>query len=211
MKPVLILSCLSLAAMLTACASAPPSQYYTLSVPAASSQAAGASPTSPGFAISVPAVKVPEQVDRPQIVLNQVGGTQVALLNESQWAAPLADEIRTALSNELSRRLGVLDVNVQAAPDTLPLWLITVTVQRFESIYGGQAVLEATWRQVPRNGAKGKSAICRAQIEVPVEAGMPALVAGHQQAVRTLAGLMADKLSGQQMDAAPGVTLKGCV
>lgn len=210
MKPVLIFSCLSLAAMLSACASAPPSQYYTLSVPVVSNQEAGASVT-PGFAISVPAVKIPEQVDRPQIVLNQVGGTQVTLLNESQWAAPLADEIRTALSNELSRRLGVLDVNVQAAPETLPLWLITVTVQRFESVYGGQAVLEATWRQMPRNGIKGKGAICRAQIEVPVGTGMPALVAGHQQAVRTLAGLMAEKLSGRPLEAGQGVTLKGCV
>ncbi|WP_397475253.1 membrane integrity-associated transporter subunit PqiC [Pusillimonas sp.] len=208
MKPSAILSCLILAAALGGCASAPQSQYYTLS----SSEGQAPAPTAQAaFAISLSAVEVPPQVDRPQIVLSHENGTQVTLLNESQWAAPLADEIRNALSRDLSRRLGALDIEPRAAPEDLPLWLLSVTVHRFESVYGHRALLEATWRQAPRHGAQGEAAICRAAIQVPVEQGMPGLVAGHQRVLEELAGLMADKLSGRPLSAATGIALKGCV
>lgn len=229
MKSVSILACLALAAVLSACASTPQSRYYTLS--GAAQQPPSAAPHEEGrqglqwpgdarkpsstavsanFAISVSSVEVPQQVDRPQIVLSREGDAQVMLLNDSQWAAPLADEMRNALAQDLSRRLGVLEIEPRAAPAGLPLWVLAVTVQRFESVYGRRAVLEATWRQAPRQGARGPAAVCRAAIEVPVQDGMSALVEGHQRAVDTLAGLMADKLSGRPLEAGPGVTLKGC-
>ena len=72
------------------------------------------------------------------------------------------------------------------------------------------AVLEATWRQTPRQGARGAAGICRATVEVPVQEGVSALVAGHQRALDALAGLMADKLSGRPLSAAEGVVVKGC-
>lgn len=206
MKRVFVPACLALAFALAGCASAPQSRYYSLS--GAGGPASASARTD--FAISLSQVDIPEQVDRPQIVLSRDGDAQVTLLNESQWAAPLDDEIRNALSHDLSRRLGVLDVSPQAAPQALPLWVLGVTVQRFESVYGRRAVLEATWRQTPRHGAPGKAAVCRAEIQVPVREGMSALVAGHQRALDILAGLMADTLSGQAPQAGQGVTLKGC-
>jgi len=206
MKRVFIPACLALTLAAAGCASAPQSRYYSLM--GTDKPASAAARTD--FAISLSAVDIPEQVDRPQIVLSREGDAQVTLLNESQWAAPLADEIRNALSHDLSRRLGVLDVSPRAAPEALPLWVLGVTVQRFESIYGRHAVLEATWRQEPRQGASGTAAVCRAQINVPVQEGVSALVAGHQQALDLLAGLMADKLSGKAPQAGQGVTLKGC-
>src|SRR5690606_29739132 len=147
MKPLALVSCLTLCAALAACASTPQSQYYTLA-PAQGS--AGDTPSQADFAISVSAVQVPEQVDRPQIVLSHPGGPQVTLLNDSQWAAPLTDEIRDALAQNLSQRLGALDIDPRAAPKDLPLWVLAVTVHRFESVYGGRAMLEATWKQTPR-------------------------------------------------------------
>ena len=208
MKAFALVSGVALAAVLSGCATAPQSQYYTLLAPAerVSTQAQQAP-----FAIDLSSVEIPQQVDRPQIVLSHEGGAQVTLLNESQWAAPLADEIRGALSRNLARRLGALEIDPRAAPQDLPLWRLSVTVHRFESIYGGHALLESTWRQVPRNGAKGPTAICSVSIEVPVGTGMPSLVEGHQRALDELAGLMADKLQGRQLEAAEGVSLKGCV
>jgi len=207
MKRVFFPASLALILVLAGCASAPQSKYYSLS---GTAEPAPATAARGDFAISLSSVQIPEQVDRPQIVLSREGDAQVTLLNESQWAAPLADEIRNALSHDLTRRLGVLDVSPRAAPESLPLWTLGVTIQRFESVYGRRALLEATWRQAPRRGTQGAQAICRAEIEVPVQEGMSALVAGHQQALDILAGLMADKLSGRALEAGQGVTLKGC-
>src|SRR5690606_32052825 len=109
-------------------------------------------------------------VDRPQIVLSQDNSAQVTLLNESQWAAPLAEEIRNALAQDISRRLGVLEVAKRDAPEGLPLWLLGVTIQRFDSVYAKRSVLEATWKQELNGLPSGKQrAVCRAAINVPVQ------------------------------------------
>lgn len=228
MRLIHIVSSLAVALALGACASAPQSQYYTLSpllgqAPGQAQQGAGqpvlagqAAQVSPGakapFAIYIASVDIPRKVDRPQIVLNLDDGTQVSLLNDSQWAAPLADEIRNALARDLSQRLGVLELEPRTAPKDLPLWQFSVVVNRFESVYGRRAVLEATWQQSSRHSAQqGGTGLCRALIEIPVQQGIPELVSGHQQALEKLADLMADRLSGNTLDAGPGVAVKGCV
>ncbi|HLU20634.1 MAG TPA: ABC-type transport auxiliary lipoprotein family protein [Pusillimonas sp.] len=205
MKRLLLILAASIT--VTGCASTPQSQYYTLSGAALSNPPAAQAT----FVIHLSTVKVPQQVDRPQIVLGRQGSTEVTLLNDSQWAAPLTSEIRDALSHQLSQRLGALEVEPRAAPKDLPLWMLSLTVNRFDSIYERVAVLDVTWRQAPRNGAKGPNAICSATIEVPVGPGVESLVAGHQQALSELAGLMANKLRGQPLEAGEGVVLKGCV
>lgn len=192
---------------LVGCASTPQSQYYTLS--AATLNATPA--PSAAFAIHLSAVKVPQQVDRPQIVLSREGSAEVTLLNGSQWAAPLTAEIHNALSHHLSYRLGALNVEPSAVPKDLPMWLLSLTVNRFESIYERVAILDVTWRQAPRNGARGANAVCSVTIEVPVGPGVEGLVTGHQQALLELAGLMANKIQGRPIDTGEGVVLKGCV
>lgn len=193
-------------ALLTACASAPQSQYYTLSPATDQSEAV----KSAAYAISVAPVSIPEKVDRPQIVLSEAVGPQVTLLNNSQWAAPLAEEIRGSLAQNVSRRLGVLELGQRDVSKTLPVWVINVTVQRFDSVYGEQAILEATWRQTPRHGMPGVATVCSALVTVPVEPGMPALVAGHQEALARLAAIMADALRNKPTPSQAGTTLRGC-
>jgi len=210
MRLVKILAAAAAATTLAACASAPSGQYYTLLPDAASSAAPGREPGRASFAISVQPVEIPAQVDRPQLVLSQAGSAQVTLLNESLWAAPLADEVRNALSSDLTRRLGALDIARQSAPSGVPLWSVSMTVRRFESIYGRQAVLDATWRLAPSNLAGARSMVCAGQAMVEVGPGMPALVQGHQQALQRLAGVIAAQLRGVAPEPAPGVVLKGC-
>ena len=115
-----------LALMAAGCASVPPSSYYTL-LPAQSivaTETSAAPVPSIGYAISVQRVIVPEQVNRPQIVLAKDNGAGVQLLNQSLWAAPLGDEWRNALSAALTARLGVLDIDLTRAPEGLPIWLL---------------------------------------------------------------------------------------
>ncbi|PLC48444.1 hypothetical protein CR159_18085 [Pollutimonas subterranea] len=211
MNPGRIFYAVLLIAGLAACAS-PTRQYYTL-LPASTVADSSAVETkaSPKFAISVQPVELPEQVDRPQIVINDANAAQVTPLNSALWASPLSDEIRNALSNALSRQLGVLDIASGGTPESLPIWRINVRVQRFDSVYNERAVLDATWRLTPVHQRGKKTIICRAEVQVPVETGMSALIAGHQEALQKLAALIAAQLM-KPADARQiaGVDTKGC-
>lgn len=199
------------------CAAPPAVQYYTLLPSTASSDRSAPASIAPHskakYAISVQPVQLPEQVDRPQIVISSQnsGRTQVTPLNESLWASPLSDQIGRALADDLSRQLNVLDVSAQGAPASLPLWKVYLAVQRFESVYNEHVVLEATWRLVPVNQPGKKGRICRAEVRETVQHGIPALITGHQRALHELATTIAAQLSGQTLRRdAPNVYLKGC-
>lgn len=211
------LFCAAALFLLAGCAANKPSHYYTLMPSSLSAgqpaalAAPGAQASAAGYAISVEAVALPEQVDRPQIVITDPASTQVMPLGDSLWAAPLPHEIQNALSDALSRRLGVLDVAATGIPDTLPVWRVLVRVQRFESLYNQQALLDATWRLTPVNQGSKPSMICRGETRVPVQPGMSALVAGHQQALSELADVIAEQIrSGQTKVDTQKVNLKGC-
>jgi uncharacterized lipoprotein YmbA len=201
-----------LAVALTACASTAP-RYYTL-LPASTPESVGANTQQAAgtkFAISVQPVVLPEQVDRLQIVLSDPQSTQVSLLNSSLWASPLSDEIRNALSDELSRKLGVLDIATGSVPESLAMWKVALHVQRFESVYNERVLVDATWRLTPVNQPAKKATICRAETQVLVGEGVSAMVAGHQEALRRIAQVIAAQLSGSLGKVAvDGVLNKGC-
>lgn len=202
---------------LTGCASSPV-QYYTLKPLGASGSMAASSSATPSsrpaglrYAISVQHVSLPEQVDRPQIVVSDPNSAQVIPLNSALWASPLSDQIRRSLAEDLSRRLGVLDIPSGSAPDGLGIWKVIVRIQRFESIYGRQAGLDATWELVPSGLPGSKPVICRAETHVPVASGMSAMVTGHREALRRLAMVIAGQLpEGGNPAPVADVMLKGC-
>ncbi|MGB6105016.1 MAG: PqiC family protein [Pusillimonas sp.] len=217
MNSLKILVCGLACGLLAACAANKPSHYYSLtSVP--SGQSAAGLPVSSGqtagvprYAISVQPVELPDQVDRPQIVITDPESTQVMPLGDSLWASPLSYQIRDALSDDLSSLLGVLDVSATGIPGSLPVWQVLLQVQRFESFYNQSAKLDATWRLTPINQGGKASMICRGAVQVPVQQGMSALVAGHQQALRQLAGVIAGQIqTGRPASSDAQVNLKGC-
>lgn len=172
------------AALLAACAS-PPSRFYTLSddrAPAAST------PANPAFLIQVPAVDVPEQIAKNQLVI-QKSATQVDVLEQERWAALPADEIRRALSADLTHRLDTIDVADSAYPPGMPVYRVSVNVQRFESWPGRLAAIDAVWSV--RSLATQAVMICRTSVTEPVGPGYDALVAGHRAALGQLAARIA--------------------
>jgi len=200
------------AAFLAACAGSQPTYYYTLLPSSAGKEQAAGQPPSAGYAVLIESVAVPEQVDRPQIVLTDPQSTQVVPLNSSLWASPLPDELRRALADDLYRRLGVLNLASTGVPEGLPAWKLFLDIQRFESLYDQEAVIDASWRLTPVNQPSRRETICRAEARVPVGQGMSALVTGHQQALQLLAGLMAAQLQKAGPPAADDsrIQLKGC-
>ena len=181
------------AGVLAACAGPQTSHYYTL-LPTASDNTPTGANVAPKYAVIVDPVSLPEQVDRPQIVLTDPHSAQVVPLNSSLWASPLRDELRRAAADDLYRRLGVLDLASTGLPEGLPAWRLFLDIQRFESRYNQQALIDASWQITPVNQRGKKAVICRAQARVPVGQGMSSLVEGHREALQLLTGLMATQL-----------------
>ncbi|QHS09689.1 membrane integrity-associated transporter subunit PqiC [Sinimarinibacterium sp. NLF-5-8] len=175
------------AVLLAACASPASTHLYTLVPPLpAGVDDHGA---RAAYAIEVMPVSVPEQVDMPQIVIrNGIGELQVA--ETRQWAASLGRELRGALSQRLTRQLGVIDVYRLPGDALQSLWKVRVNVQRFDSTLEGFAVLQASWSLSDSDQAL----ICTSQIRQRVSGGYDALVEGHQRAAIELADTLAAAL-----------------
>ena len=179
------------AGLLTACASTTPT-YYTLQASSAAPAAAPAAQQAwKGFKLR--RMDVPAQLDRRSFVLTQTADGQVKLLNDSQWASPLPDEMSLALVSGLQDRLGVPQL-ASAAPKT-PLWQIDVLVQRFESVFGERATLELSWTLTPV-GFEGKTQQCRWLDSEPAST-VPELVQAHRQLQQRWADALAAQMQGK--------------
>ncbi|QFY77591.1 hypothetical protein DUD43_07780 [Alcaligenes faecalis] len=178
------------AGLLTACASTTPT-YYTLQASNVSPAAVPAAQVWKGFQLR--RMDVPAQLDRRSFVLTQTADGQVNLLNDSQWASPLPDEMSLALVSGLQNRLGVPQL-ASAAPKT-PLWQIDVLVQRFESVYGERATLELSWTLTPV-GFEGKTQQCRWLDSEPASS-VPELVQAHRQLQQRWADALAAQIQGK--------------
>ncbi|KWF24617.1 membrane integrity-associated transporter subunit PqiC [Burkholderia pseudomultivorans] len=171
------------AALALAACSSPPARFYTLS-PADATAPVRTAPANPAFLIEVPSVGVPEQVAKNQLVV-QKNAAQVDVLEQERWASPPADEIRRALSDDLAAQLGTIDVANSAYPPGVPVYRISVNVQRFESWPGKRAAIDAVWSV--RSLATQAVMTCRTSVAEPVADGYDALVAGHRRALDVVA------------------------
>jgi hypothetical protein len=168
---------------LAACASAPV-HYYTLLAAAPATEAAVAAAP---FQFELMPVGIPAQVDQPQLVIRQ-GGQGMAPLGGERWIAPLAEEVRGALSAGLAGALHTQDVTGLPGGD-LPRLRIKVDLRRFDSAPGDYALIDAAWSIRVLQG--GATLACTSQLREPVGAGYEALVGGHQRMLGRLAGEIA--------------------
>ncbi|WP_321889132.1 PqiC family protein [Paraburkholderia bannensis] len=179
---------LVLAAALAGCAS-PASRFYTLSPSGDGARTASAatvpvSADNPAWLIELAPVDVPPQVAKPQLVV-QTDANQVKVLEQERWASMPGDEIRRALSGDLTQQLNTIDVYGSPHPDNVPVYRVSVNVQRFESWPGSHALIDAVWSVRALDSQTVMT--CRSVIDEPVGQGYDALVAGHRDAVDTLA------------------------
>ncbi|WP_158885723.1 PqiC family protein [Rhodanobacter sp. L36] len=179
---------LATALTLVACASAP-LHYYTLIPPAGDIGESAAAASGPSMPFELLAVSVPPQVDQPQLVVRE-GGQGVALLDGERWIAPLGDEVRGAMSADLSRELHAQDVSSLPGNDK-PLLRIKLDVRRFDSQPGSYALIEASWSLRVMHGEHENGIACSSRINKTVGPGYDALVQGHQRALAELAGQIA--------------------
>jgi uncharacterized lipoprotein YmbA len=133
---------LALAVALAAgCASAPPARFYIVTPLAGPGPAA----RTPGPGVVVAAVRLPEYLERPQLVTRS-GDNQLQLEEFDQWGGNLAKDLTRVMAENLSLLLG--SDAVVAAPHTLrtrPDYRVELEVLRFERAGDGRVHLTAKW------------------------------------------------------------------
>ncbi|MBV7536357.1 PqiC family protein [Duganella sp. sic0402] len=168
------------AAMLTACGSVPQEKFYSLSNGLGVGKPASAENTAPAYYIEVPAVVVPKQVARNQLVVS-TGAGRIDVLEQERWSAPPAAEIGQALSLAITGELGTIDVSRNPVPDKTPVYRISTNVQRFESAPGQYALIDAVWSV--RLAGTTQVLTCRSVAQESAGPGYDELVAGHRRAI----------------------------
>lgn len=175
---------------LAGCAS-PPSTYYSLADLSTSTRMLP-SREAVGYGLKISPVLVPTEVNRPQLVVRQdLQGADLVLLNESLWAAPLSDQIRSALGAQLAAALDVPDVTQMDAPADLKLRELSMRVTRFDLVFGQYAALALNWSE----GSEGKSKrLCQLAVKVPVDTGVASLVEGQRTALHWAAQVISARM-----------------
>jgi uncharacterized protein len=182
-----------LAAAASGCGTTKPSRFYTLDSTAAS---AGAS--SGADAVMVGPVSVPAGVDRPQFVV-QVAPNRVDVDEFNRWASPLGDAIAQAVAGDLVKLLGTPNVAVAPLGNFAPAYRVTIDVQRFDSVPGQAALVEAVWTVHKTAGGATRSGRTVAREPVQGE-GFDALAAAHSRAIAKVSG---DIAAAIRAEAAP--------
>ena len=167
------------AAAASGCSTSAPSRFYTLDAAAAP---AGAAPV--GETIMVGPVSVPASVDRPEFVV-RTAANQVEVDEFNRWDAPLGDSIARAVAGNLVRLLGTPNVAAGPLANFNPAYRVTIEVQRFESVPGQSATIEAEWTVYRTAGGETRSGHTTASEAVQGE-GFDTLAAAHSRALAKL-------------------------
>ncbi|WP_265919248.1 PqiC family protein [Cupriavidus nantongensis] len=191
--PLTLVCASAAAAVLAGCASPEP-RYYTLAQGpgAVAAPAPAAVPSTDTLWLEVAPVRVPERLNRPQLVVRDGrngndGGSDagVRLLDLSRWSSPLPDELRDALSQRLQATLGAVDTYQQGLSDVQPLYRITTEVLRLDADVGQRAGATINWtvRRLP----DGKVVSGRTHAELPAPGEVDGVVAAYRQIVASTA------------------------
>ena len=189
----LIIPIALLAAAASGCGTSAPARFYSLDPTAVSD---GAAPVN--YPIMVGPVSVPAAVDRPEFVL-QSAPNRVDLDEFNRWDAPLNDAIAQVVAGDLVKLLGT--PNVAAAPmaNFDPAYRVTIDVQRFDSVPGQSALVDAVWTVRRTAGGETRSGRTVAREAVQGDS-FDALAAAHSRALARLSGDIAGAIRAEAED-----------
>ncbi|HYK25668.1 MAG TPA: PqiC family protein [Steroidobacteraceae bacterium] len=134
---------------LTACASSPPTQFYSLTpVSAQSSVPKADSATSGAMPLRVAAVHIPPTLDRREVV-RRGAGDRLEISGERRWGAPFDEMVQHVLTQNLVERLPPGSVVLPSGPAPSGMASVVVDLLQFQSDAGGAVVLQGSWSLLP--------------------------------------------------------------
>ncbi|MFZ6746950.1 PqiC family protein [Undibacterium sp. JH2W] len=134
--------------LLSACATPPVEHLYRLDYPQTNSSLA-----EPQYELIIATVKLPEAVNRQQLVI-QKSATEAIVSDEQRWLAPLDEQLTLSLIAHLRKNLPDAwlssDTGINAGiannpSGNLPRYQIKVQVDQLLIQSGEQLTLEASW------------------------------------------------------------------
>jgi len=127
------------------CTSSPTSRFYTLSSLQEGGGSPKESPSAQGFTILVGPVKLPDYLDRAEIVARS-GSNRIIVSDFDLWAGSLSESFSQAIAANLSVLLPADSVVVYPRPRlSSVVYQIVVDVIRFDGPLGGDVSLIANW------------------------------------------------------------------
>jgi uncharacterized protein len=180
-----LISIALVAATAAGCGVSAPARFYTLD-PTASPNGAPLAHAS----VIVGPVTIPAAVDQPQFVV-QVAPNRVDVDESNRWVAPLNDSIARAIAGDLAVTLDTPVVATAPLQNFNPDYRVAIDVQRFESVRGQTALVEAVWTVRETAGGETRSGRTLARETVQGD-GFDALAAAHSRAL----GRVSDDIAG---------------
>jgi uncharacterized lipoprotein YmbA len=150
----------------------------------------------PHVRVGVGPAKIPEYLNRPQIVSRAVG-SEVNIEEYHRWAEPFKDGLPRIVVDHLSSLLGTDQVFVFPWRGIRNLdYRVTMDILRFDGTLGGDVSLEAVWTLF--EGDKGEAVkSTRSSFTVPCRGdGYEELVEAHNQLLFLLSYRIAETIEG---------------
>lgn len=175
------------------CAQTPPSDFYVLSSMAATQTSSGAQ-TRESLSIGVGPVKIPEYLNRTQIV-TRTGRNRLDVNEFNRWGGSLASNITGVVAENLSVLMGTDEVFVFPTQDPIiPRYRVILSVTRFDGTLGDRAELDARWLITgPRRREQLATGRTKVQ-ELPAGSDYAAYVAAQSRALEALSREIAAEL-----------------
>ena len=196
-------SLILLAAMLCAgCSSAPKERFYTLA-PAPGAAQTAAADAQPRYNVAIGPVRVPDAVDRPQMVVRE-GPNRVEILEQQRWAGSLRSEIGRALAAGVGAALPDAQVSVgdsQAGRNAL--YRVAIDVERFDAALNDSVSVQALWTLRQEGSTVVKSGRYNAT-EPTGPGGHEAIAAAYARALAGMSTVIADALRAASLAAGAG-------
>lgn len=181
---------IALVALAAAACSTAPARFYSL----ASTATPDGTPATP-VTVAVGPVTIPASVDQPEFVV-QVEPNRVEVEEFDRWVAPLNDAIARAVAGDLVVLLGAPQVASAQLVNFAPDYRVTIDVQRFESVQGQAATLEAVWTVRKSSGGALRSG--RTAVREPVQGrAFETLAAAHSRALAKMSADIAAAIRAQ--------------
>ena len=180
--------------LLAGCGTTAPTRFYILN-PLADTGSSSPAVENEHISIALAPVKLPEHLNRPQIVTRQAGH-QVSVDEFNRWAEPLDIGFTTILAENLSKLLDTDRVFItNRLKNTGFDYLLSVNVLRFHGWPGGEATLVCRW-SLDKSGEPTGSDPRRFTATRPVEGNdYPALVAALSQILADLSREIAGRIT----------------
>ena len=194
----------------------PQETFYTLDAASAATATAPSGAAASTLVVFVAPARVPELVERPQMVIS-IGAAQVVPLEQQRWAEPLRAQIARVVALDLAQVLQSSRVStnedVLDGADPSKGYRVTLDVQRFETRPGEAAAMEVAWtvRRAPSGvgGGGGVSGVASPSVvavtdvvasgrervrEPATEPGYDGVVRAHNRALASVGRTIAAAL-----------------